>query len=219
MPERETKFLRRLLRWASVNKRDFPWRKNRTSYRVLIAEQLLRKTTAKQVQAVYDQFMKRFPTPEHLARARPREIERIIRSLGMEKKRSLTLKLFGKAIQTRFDGKVPQSRDLLLTLPGVGEYAADAVLSLTIRKSAPMVDRNAVRVLSRVFGLDLSKNYRKAVSETRSFVLPIMSEHSSAKVNFGLLDFAALVCAARSPKCHVCPMQGICDYEIRLKKD
>lgn len=212
---KERKFAQRLFRWASRNSRDFPWRRNLTPYRILIAEQLLRKTTAKQVDAVYDKFLKLYPGPKYLARARPQQIERVIRPLGMEKKRSVTLGEFARDIERRFQGKVPGSREILLTIPGVGEYAADAVLSLAKNIEVPMVDRNVVRVVSRVFSLRRPHNYRRAVSRTRAFMLRIMRGFDPAKLNLGVLDFAAAICTARKPRCLLCPMQDLCDFYRR----
>lgn len=206
-------FAAKLLEWSDLNRREFPWRKRLSAYRVLVAEQLLRKTSAIQVKAVYAKFLRRFTGPMKLAQADPGEIQEVIRPLGMEKRRSITLHRFGVEVADRFHGNTPLSRDELVTLPGVGDYAADAVRSLVAGDRLPMVDRNAVRVISRVFSLRLPPNYRKAVTRTRDFMLA--HEFGGAPFNFALLDFAATVCTSRNPKCSTCTMRRFCDCARR----
>jgi len=156
--------------------------------------------------------MKRFQNPRQLASATPKEIEELIRPLGIEKRRSITLYRFGLAVTKQFQSKIPRSRDALLTLPGVGEYAADAVRSLVTGDRLPMVDRNAVRVVTRIFSIDLPPNQRKATRVVRKFMLPLVRRHGAKNINLGLLDFAATVCTARRPKCSGCVMRDFCQY-------
>jgi len=205
-------FATKLLEWWPRNRRKFSWRRRPTPYRILIAEQLLRKTSAKQVDAVYEGFLKRFGNPRDLAQANVRDIERAIRPLGIERRRAVTLHKFGLAVRQKFQGKIPLSRESLLTLPGVGEYATDAVRSLVVGDKVPMVDRNTVRVTSRVFSMDLPSNYRKAIRVVRAFMSPLAQKYGGADLNLGLLDFAAAVCTARSPRCPICIMRSFCDY-------
>jgi A/G-specific adenine glycosylase len=115
-------------------------------------------------------------------------------------------------VTKQFHGRIPLSRDLLVALPGVGEYAADATLSLVVGEKVPMVDRNAVRVISRIFSIRLPSNYRKAVKTIRDFLMPIVCKYGGTEFNFGLLDFAAAVCTARDPKCPMCVIRCFCDY-------
>jgi A/G-specific adenine glycosylase len=210
--EMKRAFVSRLIRWGRHHRRCFPWRKTRNAYRVLVAEMLLRKTTAQQVKEVYDQFIERFPNPSALSKAHQREVLGIITPLGMEKHRSKLLVKFAITLDTIYGGSPPGDRDKLLALPGVGEYAADAVLSLIFGKRVPMVDRNVLRVVSRFFAIQLPSNSRTGSRNFRSFLLPLLKHVPSRDFNLSILDFAAAICKVRHPLCSTCTLYDLCHY-------
>jgi len=116
-------FQQRLLAWWKKNKRDFPWRRTKDAYAILIAEILLRKTTAGQVERVYEDFLRRYPNPQLLASADTTEICNLLSPLGMHNTRAQLLKKLGSVLESDFGGKVLQ-RKRSIRLPGVGVYAA-----------------------------------------------------------------------------------------------
>ncbi|MEM2288703.1 MAG: A/G-specific adenine glycosylase, partial [Sulfolobales archaeon] len=151
-------FRRRIIEWYRFfGDRDLPWRVTGDPWAVLVAAFMLRKTTTKQVLKVYEEFIKKYPTPQSLMEADVRELEELIRPLGIERKRARHLVELAKHIVKRFGGAIPCFREKLLELPGVGDYIASEVLLATCHQPEPLLDRNMIRVLERVFGVKSSK--------------------------------------------------------------
>jgi len=201
-----------LLEWWEKNKRDFPWRRTSDPYAVLIAELLLRKTTAKQVERVYIAFLARYPNSESLSRASEAEIEELLKPLGMEHRRAKLLVELGKALLKKHKGSVPDNMEDLLQLPGVGAYAANAVLCFAYGKNTVIVDTNAVRVFQRVFGFRSKKQRPRDDPALWEFAKSIAPSDRVREFNFAIIDFAYSICTAKKPRCHLCPMKSFCDY-------
>lgn len=178
-----------------------------------MTEQLLRKTTAKQVNDLYEKFFAVFPSFVELAQSPKGKIKNIIRPLGLQNQRAELLHV----ISTRLVEleRVPKEENQLLSLPGVGQYCADALRCLAFGEDVPMVDRNVVRVINRVFSVlprDVNPLSEKAAKTCRSFVEELLPKGNSKSYNLGLLDFAASICLATKPKCAICPVLSICNY-------
>ena len=203
--------MRSLLSWGSRNMRQFPWRTRRTAYRVLLAEKLLQQTAARPaVVQAYQRLISYCSSPARLARANIRKLENIVRPLGFVY-RARELKKLGKALNARHNGRVPRDLRLLVKLPGVGDYAARAVLSFAFGEAVPIVDTNVGRFLYRFFGLDLpmpsNPARNKALLELAAQLLP---NADSDRFNFALLDLCANICIAQNPKCQICPLRLSC---------
>jgi len=211
-PKNALVFADRLLAWWAENKRSFPWRKTNDPYEVLVAEVLLRKTTSRQVNKIYRKFLSEFPTPVRLAGARVGQIKKLIEPLGMEHKRAFLLKKLGEEIAVRHRGRVPSRAEELLGLPGVGRYAAHAVLCLAYGRGAAMVDTNVTRVVTRFFGFKSTKARPKDDPSLWSFVESLIPPGRAREFNLALLDFAAKVCTARKPRCRECILRDLCYF-------
>ena len=210
---KEEKFVEIILTWFSNNKRIFPWRKIQDPYKILVTEQLLRKTTAKQVNDIYETFFAAFPSFAELAQFPKDKIKSIIRPLGLQNQRAELLhEISAKLVEL---GGVPKEEDQLLSLPGVGQYCTDALRCLAYGQDVPMVDRNVVRLIDRVFSIlprDVNPLSEKAAKTCRNFVKEFLPKGYSKSFNLALLDFAASLCLATKPKCAICPVLNICDY-------
>jgi len=215
---RKDKFVKRILKWFDENKRDFPWRNTKEPYKILVTEQLLRKTTAKQVNDIYEIFYKNFPTPNALARTPKDKIRSLIRPLGLQNQRvKLLRELSVRLVELE---EVPTDEQGLLSLPGVGQYSADAVRCLAFGEDVPMVDRNVVRVINRFFSIlppRENKLNEKNVGITRDFIGRFLPKGSSRAFNLALLDFAAIVCKAKNPKCTHCPLNDLCNWYHKFR--
>ena len=122
--------VRRTLLWGRDNVRDFPWRRDRTPYRVLVAEIILRRTTAKAACRVYGAFLRRYPDVYTLSRADVGELEALLSAIGYHKQRALILKEVAQFVVSKYNGVIPNRREDLEAIPHVGHYTAGAVLSL-----------------------------------------------------------------------------------------
>ena len=131
---------RRVIAWYDKQGRDFPWRRTTDPYQVLIAEILLRRTTASAVSRVFPDFINRFDTLTRLVVAHESTIARALISLGLQTTRAKQLKKMASIIMKEFDGRVPRSEEELLSLPGVGQYIASAVRNFAFGEPVPLVD-------------------------------------------------------------------------------
>jgi A/G-specific adenine glycosylase len=199
-----------LLEWFRRHGRDYPWRKEMDPYRVLIAEIMLQRTKADQVMPVYQLFLRKFPDPRALADANSEEIEGVFAMLGL-KWRARKVRELARVLTSQYNGRVPCSREELLSLPGVGEYVADAVLCFAYGMEVAVIDANVCRVIGRVFGVKPRGEARRD-SRFRQIARRLVPPKEARKFNWAILDFAAIICTPQNPKCDQCPLQGLCSF-------
>ncbi len=206
---REAVFVHRLLRWYRRHGRDLPWRRTRDPYRILVSEVMLQQTQVERVVPKYREFLRRYPSIRHLARAQAQEVRELWSPLGYNL-RPLRLWETANAILRRYNGRIPDCRERLLSLKGIGPYTAGAVLAFAYGRRVPVLETNVRRVLQRVFyGRPMPD---RVLWETAARLLP----RRAYNFNQALMDFGATVCTARSPRCAACPMQGLCRSYPRL---
>ena len=191
----------------------FPWRQTNDPFKILVSELFLRKTARKQVSRLYEQFFSMYPTFEALHKADTKSIEMVIRPLGMEHIRAVALKEIAEVILSAHDGSVPCQREQLLGLPHIGPYITNAVLCFAFGKDAPLLDTNVVRVTSRIFSLRSKKKRVREDPEMWEAVQVMIPKGEGRDFNLAILDFAFSICTAKNPKCSICPMLNICEYE------
>lgn len=211
--EKETRFVQLILKWGEKNRRSFPWRKDRTPYKVLLAEILLQRTPANRVAEFFPKLVKKFPSPQRILETDVESFRQFFHPMGLEKRVKWLLSLT-KEICDKYNCKVPNQEDELVKLPGVGPYTARAILCFGFDKDVSIVDVNVARVLSRVFhGFDTRKrpNEQKALMLLADKIVP---KGSGPKYNEALLDHAALICKWK-PKCNICPVAEVCEYSRR----
>lgn len=194
-----------IMEWSADNLREFSWRQTSEPYEVLIAEILLQRTAAEKVEPIYDEFLKRYPSPSVLSKADVSEVADGLKPLGLHNKRSTAPVRIGDLLSER---AVPQSKGELLELPFVGRYAANATLCFAYNRRRPIVDRNVVRVYERAFGVDL--DYRD--DESWAFGERLLPDTDYRRYNLAVLDFAAEICTARSPSCTRCFFKQDCAF-------
>ena len=196
-----------IVKWFNVYGRDFPWRSTNDPYHVLIAEMLLRRTTATAVTRIYPDFMTRFERPEQLARARTTTIASMISILGLQNVRARHLQHTARCIINEYNGLIPNALEKLVLLPGVGKYVASAVLNFAYQNPVPLVDGNVIHLMSRVFGLTFS-------DPTDQCSWDFMGSFSLGTQNkafyWGVIDIVAIICLRKTPRCKICPLREVC---------
>jgi A/G-specific adenine glycosylase len=206
------KIVHALLTWGSDNARDFPWRKNSTPYNILIAEIILRRTTAKAACRIYGDFIKHYPDIKALANADIKDLERILSAVGYHKRRAAILKEVAQFITSVYGGTIPNKKEELLRIPHVGYYTAGAILSLGYGIPSAMVDSNVERIIRRVFKDAMPVNGVKlTVIKIADMMVP---EDGHKLFNLALLDIGALICRYSKTSCHDCPLQEVCDTAL-----
>lgn len=206
-----TSFRQRLLAWYRRAGRDLPWRHTHDPYHILVSEMMLQQTQVTTVIARYQRWLKSFPTVQTLAKASSAAVLKEWSGLGYNR-RALALQQIAKIVVAQYQGKFPHDITELQKFKGIGEYTAHALASFAFKQGVPLVDTNIKRVLGRIFfGYRKLETIRDDVGIfwelSRQLIAPAKSPYD---VNQGLMDFGALVCAAKQPKCPTCPMRTIC---------
>ena len=204
----EQRFRRDLLRWRDrEGGPDFPWRRTRDAYAVLIGEVLLQRTTRTHVAAVYEEFLFRWPDPERLAAAKTSSIRSVIAPLGLPKRAPMLKRLGAELVAL---GSVPLDPAQLNTLPGVGPYAAHAVPIFARGRDLPLVDWIIARVLRRYFQLPTAQR-PNADPDLWVLAARIAEPGRARDLWLGVLDLGAGYCRA-TPRCASCPIRRSCRF-------
>ena len=210
-------FRRKIIKWFKKNGRAYPWRETDDPFRILIAEMMLRRTKADQVVPVYERFLKEYPDVDSLAVAKQEALEEILYPLGL-KWRTPAFRMVAWEVREKYHSRIPETREELTSLPGVGEYVAGAMLSIAYGKKEWLVDSNIVRIFKRYFGIKTSKEGRRD-----KHVIEIAKIYASVRdpgrATMGILDIAALVCKPGKPDCEKCTLIDRCHYELSKKRD
>ena len=205
------RFVEGILEWYKSNGRDYLfWRTTSDPYSILVSEMMLQKTTVMQVQNLIQGFLKRYPKPNDLAEAPLEEIKKIITPLGMEHRRAERFKEWAETIVENYGGRIPDSYEELVALPGVGRYTANCVLLLAFRKEVALLDTNIVRILERVFSIKSQKARARNDNKFWNFVKKITPPGKSRDIDLALLDYGASICTKKKPRCSICPINEIC---------
>lgn len=201
-----------LFNWKSSNFRQFSWRSEKvSSFHWLLLEMLLRKTAASQVQRIFPEVQKLIPRPTKLSAAQKRKLKKLIAPLGLSNIRSIAIAEVSEQISAKHFGHVPDTLNGLLELPHVGRYAASATLCFCFNQRLPIVDANIARLYCRLFGYPYPIEIHKAESLWQ-LAAEILPRKNIKLFNYSLLDFGALICTARNPRCHFCPLKAKCNY-------
>lgn len=195
-----------LSRWAAAERRDLPWRHTRDPWAVLVSELMLQQTQVSRVLPKYAAFLERFPTAASCASAPVGDAITLWAGLGYNR-RAVNLHRCAVAVVTNHGGRLPDSLDALLALPGVGPYTARAVLAFAFERDVAVVDTNVGRVLARLAGRPLTATSVQRLADA------LVPRGRGWAWNQGLLDLGATVCTKRSPACARCPVRRWCRWK------
>ena len=152
------KISRSILTWFDISKRDLPFRKNKDPYNIWVSEIMLQQTKVKTVIPYYNNWIKKFPDIESVAKASESDLLKAWEGLGYYA-RCRNFHEAAKIVCKKYNSIIPSSWDAFRGLPGVGEYTAGAVLSIAFNKPFIAIDGNVNRVMARITGRrKLSKN-------------------------------------------------------------
>ncbi|WP_107957282.1 hypothetical protein [Sphingomonas aurantiaca] len=204
-----------LVRWAGTDGRHFPWRlPAATTYEKIAVEVLLQRTTANAVGRFYAEFFARFPSWEALADARPEELETFLKPLGLWRRRAVSLLGLAR-YAAKTNGLFPTDPRLHRDIPAVGQYVSNAILSFQHQQRTPLLDVNMARVIERFLRPRRLADIRyDPWLQAASHWFVRRGDVQSA--NWAVLDFAAIICKARTPLCTSCPVNTRCAYFASL---
>jgi A/G-specific adenine glycosylase len=203
---RRRAFRRRLLAWYRRQGRDLPWRRTRNPYHVLVSEIMLQQTQVARVIPKYREWLARYPSLRALARASLAEVRETWRPLGYNVRPARLREIARQALR-KHGGRIPESREALLALKGIGPYTAGAVLSFAFGRNAAILDTNVRRLLRRVFLGDAVRPPERVLWDLAATLLP---DGGAYDFNQAMMDIGATVCTARRPRCPACPLTRVC---------
>jgi A/G-specific adenine glycosylase len=202
-----------VLRWYDATARDLPWRRpEATPWQIMVSEFMLQQTPVSRVLVPWQEWVDRWPTPAALAAAPAGEAVRAWGRLGYPR-RALRLHAAATVITDEHDGQVPDDRDKLLALPGVGSYTAAAILSFAFGQRQVVLDTNVRRVLARVAGGVQFPGAAPTRAES-AVAEQFLPRHASRAARWAAasMELGALTCTAASPRCRDCPIRSRCAW-------
>lgn len=199
-----------LITWQKTQGRnDLPWQHPRSAYHVWLSEVMLQQTQVKTVIPYFQRFIAHFPDITTLAKAELEYVTPFWAGLGYYA-RIRNLHRSARIIQTRYCGQFPKTLKQLQELPGIGRSTAGAILSLAFNQSAPILDGNVKRILTRLHGISGWPGLAKVNKQLWDLAQYYLPQHDCAQYTQALMDLGALVCTKDLPKCTQCPLHDHC---------
>lgn len=187
--------------------RSLPWRETNDPYAIWLSEVILQQTRVSQGMAYWQRFMERYPTVFRLAAATEDDVLRLWQGLGYYSRARNLLKA---ARQVAAMGHFPDTYDEIRQLAGVGDYTAAAVASLAFGLPVAVVDGNVYRVLARHYGIATPIDTTRGKREFAALAQQLLPPSEAAPYNQAIMDFGAVVCLPKGPRCGECPLSVSC---------
>ena len=182
---------------------------HKNNYELIVAVALSAQTTDKSVNEATPALFKKYPTPEKLSKAKPSDVEPLIRRIGMYKTKSKNIVGLAKELMARYGGEVPDTYEELVELPGVGRKTANVVLSVGFGQQRIAVDTHVFRVSNRI-GLV----HEKDVLKTEESLMKAIPNDRWSESHHSLIFHGRNCCHARKPNCEECVIKKLCEKNI-----
>ncbi len=215
---------KKILYWYDNNKRSLPWRRKCSSkqkeYFTLVSEFMLQQTQVTTVIPYFNNFINNIPNCEALAKVNETDLLMYWQGLGYYS-RAKNLKKSARLIIDKYNGRLPNSYDELIKLPGVGDYTASAISAIAFNQQIIPLDGNIERLLKRILNLKTEKEIKKENLQKEKKVFG-QTSRSNDYVQ-ALMEIGALLCKPKNPNCDECPITKYClsfkrqDFEIKKK--
>jgi len=215
---------KKILDWYDNNKRTLPWRKKcsqkQREYFTLVSEFMLQQTQVSTVIPYFNNFIKKIPNLNSLAKINEKKLLKYWEGLGYYS-RVKNLKKTAKIVVSKYKTKLPNTLDELKKLPGIGEYTASAILAIAFNKPYIPLDGNIERVIKRLLNLKSETEIRKENLIKKKKILG--TSDRSGDYAQAIMELGALICKPKKPFCEKCPLTKNCksykkqDFEIAVK--
>ena len=210
---------KKILAWYDNSKRNLPWRVSKKSrkrlYYRLLSEFMLQQTQVKTVIPYFKNFTKNYKSLESLSQISEKQILKLWEGLGYYR-RARNLLSSVKLIVKKYNSKLPETVEEIKKLPGVGDYTANALLGFIYNQPTLAIDGNVKRVFARY----LNKNQTKINFERLIFLNKknLFITNRNSDLIEALMEFGALICKPKDPKCSQCCLKKSCRYLKSPKK-
>ncbi|MGA7339075.1 MAG: endonuclease III, partial [Terracidiphilus sp.] len=179
---------------------------HRTPWELLVATILSAQCTDVRVNMVTPELFKRFPTPAAMSKAKLPELEELIRTTGFYHNKAKSIQGAAQAVVERFGGKVPETLDELITIPGAARKTANVVLGVSFGKAeGVVVDTHVFRIARR---LELAKG--DTAQEVERELMRVIPQDRWIRFSHQIIHHGRQVCEARKPKCEQCNLETLC---------
>jgi endonuclease-3 len=176
-------------------------------FRILIATILSARTKDENTTKAADKLFKLYGTPQKLAKAKVRDVEKVIKSVGFYHVKSKRIIEVANLILSKYNGKVPADIDKLVDMPGVGRKTANCVLVYAFEQPAIPVDTHVHRISNRL-GLVSTKMPEETEMELRKTI----PKKFWLDINNTFVMYGQNICKPISPMCKVCKIRNTCNY-------
>jgi A/G-specific adenine glycosylase len=207
-------FQKRLLTWFRANRREHPWRRDRSDYRVWLAEVMLQQTRIAAVIPYYEKFLARFPDVKSLADASEQDVLRHWAGLGYYS-RARNLRRAAREMVARHGGRFPSDFAAALALPGIGHYTAAAVLSIAFDAPHAVLDGNVARVLARLNAVRGDLRAPQQWKKLEATAQLLLAPDAPGDWNQAMMELGETICTPKSPRCAECPVARWCEARKR----
>ncbi len=183
---------------------------HKNPFELLVAVALSAQTTDVSVNKVTPALFEKYPTPQTLASADEKDVIQIIKTIGMYKTKSKNIINMSKMLVSDYGGKVPESDEELVKLPGVGRKTANVVMSVAFGHQRIAVDTHVFRVSNRIGIVD-----EPDVLKTELALMKRIPQNRWSKTHHSLIFHGRQCCTARNPKCGECVIKDLCKKNFK----
>ncbi|PIE89046.1 MAG: A/G-specific adenine glycosylase [Acidobacteria bacterium] len=204
----------KLLAWYFEHHRKLPWRQNKDPYRVLVSEIMCQQTQVQTVIPYFNRFMEAFPDLTSLAHAPMERLLKLWEGLGYYRRARL-LKQCAEYVVRENGGKLGETKQELIKLPGIGAYTSAAIASIAFGEPVGVVDGNVYRVYSRFFNLDWDISLTASRKCYQALADEAVSDQHPGDYNQAVMELGARVCTPNKPACSCCPVADHCRVYVQ----
>ncbi len=207
--KKELRIRNALLDWSAHHPRYLPWKADKDPYRIWVSEIILQQTRVEQGLPYFERFIDRYPDLMTLAATSEDALMKVWEGLGYYR-RAKHMLMAAREIALTHGGVFPQSYDAIRNLKGVGSYTASAIASFAFDLPFVVIDGNAIRVITRLYGITGTVSETKTRNQIAEIAELLLDKHRPAAFNQAIMDFGALHCKPTNPSCLVCPLANDC---------
>lgn len=210
------KITEKLIEWYEKNKRDLPWRQTRDPYCIWISEIMLQQTRVEAVKDYYRRFINALPTLHDLASISEDELLKLWEGLGYYS-RAKNLQKTAQILVEKGLSNLPNTKEELLALPGIGDYTAGAILSIAYEKPTIAIDGNVYRVLGRYYAIKESISKKTTYRIYGEHVKKLLPKENAGAFTQSFMDLGSQICLPKNPQCSLCPLSDGCKAKKQNK--